>query len=118
ADELAVSLCGDWYAEADDWWAAFYAPNYNFMANYEVMQFTGLKDKNGVEIYEGDRITGGVWGGAGYYYTDKFTVDFIDGCFCAVQKRKPLNATCLDKIDHRKVIGNIYKNPKLLEVKK
>ena len=76
-----------------------------------IMQYTGLLDKNGVEIYEGDIVFASVWGRAGYNYHDNFKIGFIDGCFCAIQKRKPLNATCLDKTSDREVIGNIYEPP-------
>lgn len=73
-----------------------------------VMQFTGLKDKNGEEIYEGDII-----GEAGCAYK----VEFKDGIFCIGGATEP--AIYWIWARSRKgivteVIGNIYENPELL----
>lgn len=66
-----------------------------------VMQFTGLKDKNGKEIYEGDIYQTFIEGNRPI-----FIVEFINGGFSV--------AGLLEDIE---VIGNIYENPDLLEVK-
>lgn len=76
----------------------------------ELMQYTGLKDKNGKEIYEGDIIKckiGNVdFKGYVYFYGGRFEfIDFEDDeeteflCYC----------------DEPEVIGNTYENPELLE---
>ena len=77
--------------------------------NGELMQFTGLLDKNGKEIYEGD-IVKVKWGGVG-------DVVFKDGGFVSQWENGNVEyRVCKSDIESREVevIGNIYENPELL----
>lgn len=81
--------------------------------NFEVgkqavlMQSTGLKDKNGVEIFEGD-VVAIKYSESGYHYYEKIV--FENGTFTAGDEDWLYNIK-----DYCVVCGNIYENPELLE---
>jgi uncharacterized phage protein (TIGR01671 family) len=64
----------------------------------DLMQFTGLKDKNGVDIYEGDILN------VQYNYYGNQIVKFDNGKY-------NISKFLLEKCQ---VIGNIYENPELI----
>lgn len=97
------SVAGDWIVNND----------------IHLMQSTGLKDKNGKEIFEGDIITNGM--------------DVVDvrnhetlGFYTLVNGREVFfgHGTSIEKFEEdiegfteiAEIIGNIYENPELLEV--
>ncbi len=73
-----------------------------------VDQFTGLLDKEGVEIYEGD-IVGGVLYKDYSEHIGKILYDFSG--YRIVTKEKSMTLDLPEKLT---VIGNIHQNPELL----
>ena len=72
-----------------------------------VGQYTGLTDKNGKKIFEGDIVE--------YINSSPCKIDYIDGQFVMMWKNFYRN---FERVydDQIEVIGNIYDNPELLEV--
>jgi uncharacterized phage protein (TIGR01671 family) len=72
------------------------------------MQYTGLHDKNGTEIYEGDIIRDNDY--------ELWQVYFEDGSFLARCVDYDVSEFLIEFTpEYCEVIGNIYKNPELLE---
>ncbi|HEL2334957.1 TPA: hypothetical protein TZN93_001940 [Streptococcus suis] len=85
-----------------------------YLADYELslnlvtlMQSTGLVDKNGKEIFEGDVVN---------IFDEKLSkIYYSDGAFCVdiLIGGTPLHAFLSEQLE---IVGNIWKNPELVEV--
>ena len=85
----------------------------------ELMQYTGLKDKNGVKIFEGDIVQiNDDWDTYGMNAGEKYEIYFYAGGFrCKPKYNAKSKGYWLDDGNDVVVLGNIYENPELLEVK-
>jgi len=89
----------------------------DFKKDFKILQFTGLKDKNGKEIYEGDIIFDDVTKNNMIlgWFRDRF------GLFPVKQtefnKGFPIDLGLYHFLEHNKtgVIGNKFENPELLK---
>lgn len=89
---------------------------------YIVEQYTGLKDANGKEIYEGDILTWHSniyrkhdWEGFVLYRGAGFAVQESDKSYSSPEW---LDCACRKDANIIEVIGNIHENPELLEAYK
>lgn len=109
----------------DKWWLNLddpFSENYSLDGEFtvgkeiEIMQFTGLKDKNGNEIYEGDLIKvqdpyNSIWSvdSAEVVFSNKYV-----GGWVISNGNQNLNLGTRQK--YLKVVGNKYENPELVSV--
>lgn len=93
---------------------------YDYRSKYVVMQYTGLKDKNGREIYEGDIIDyvmPNYCDGVHDERTARREVEFAAGCFwLASEIGDDALYDVIYNDDELEIVGNIHENPDLLEI--
>jgi uncharacterized phage protein (TIGR01671 family) len=82
--------------------------------NYDVMQYTGLKDKNGKQIYEGDVIEYVEYHRPEPDSSQLFVVSYNNGGFylSSLEDNEYDDDLGISPVE---VVGNIYENPELLK---
>lgn len=116
-DELFLALHGKLYDHAKE---EFDTPNIEIdyvesKSRYELMQYTGLKDKNGTEIYEGDILSTDL--DRPYLIVEFRNGAFMFQCHDNGKDYYDFMATTGENSNFTKyheVIGNVYENSELL----
>lgn len=91
-----------------------------FGTEYSFMQYSGLKDKNGKEIFEGDVIScPPLFKGDKSYFQITFGEVTVQGLqhWAWLCQSRVLQKSLLDQsiIENGEVIGNVYENPELMQ---
>jgi len=94
-----------------------YKPREKYFDDCILMQYTGLKDKNGKEIYEGDIFKWVERNNFNQNYICVGSVKFKYGSFTCHNENTRRPSSERANIEDMEIIGNIWENPELMEEK-
>ncbi|MGU8770583.1 YopX family protein [Clostridium perfringens] len=107
------------YTESEEWFddgVYFRFNKHEDELRHDLMRYTGLKDKNGKDIYEGDIVS--FYNDEEYKFKSTNALVIYDSAAFMLEHKK-LGKEYLGEMDIEnmciKIIGNIYENPELLE---
>ncbi|NGT65638.1 hypothetical protein G6Z16_01860 [Clostridium perfringens] len=108
------------YTESEEWFddgVYFRFNKHEEELRHDLMRYTGLKDENGKEIYEGDILSIKIYSRDKIIVQCKALVEFKDGCFGVIwgYDKTFLSLKSFFKTKFE-VVGNKYENPEILGV--
>ena len=110
-DEVMVGNGDIWIIDEDSVAGEWIVNN-----DIHLMQSTGLVDKNGKEIFEGDVVRQVRTQPTTENETITGVVTMLEGAWLIMNDCEKLASDLWSETDENEIIGNIYENPELLEV--